>query len=487
MNQYKKNDIIELTITDIGTQGEGIGRVTPEDIPFFVKGALTGDKIRAGVMKLKSSYGYARLIEVLEPSPWRTEPRCHVAGPCGGCTLQHLDYQKQAEYKQKHVKNCLERIGGLKDIPMEPICAMEEPWYYRNKAQFPVSRGKDGKVKIGFFAGHTHSVIDTTHCYIQAQVMQPLLETIRAFLEEYDISTYDEESGKGLVRHILMRVGFATGEIMVCPVLNGEKLPKAEELEKRLRETVARYNRDGAKNREAASVQNKSRAGATDGVVTYELTSFCINVNKKKTNVILGDKCIRLSGREYITDKIGDVIYRISPLSFYQVNPVQTKCIYDTVKEYAGLTGEEVLWDIYCGAGTIGLYLAEGAQKLYGIEIIPEAIADAKENAKANGIENAEFYVGAAEEVFPKLMRECPPDVAVIDPPRKGCDEKLIQALLEVCPKTLVYVSCDPATLARDLKLLTAGGYEVKRVRAVDAFCHSVHVETVVRLEYIRE
>jgi len=249
-------------------------------------------------------------------------------------------------------------------------------------------------------------------------------------------------------------------------VLNGEKLPKAEVLEKRLKETVERYN-EGI---------------VLDNAIKYELTSFCINVNKKKTNVILGDKCILLSGREYITDKIGDVSYRISPLSFYQVNPVQTKCIYDTVKEYAGLTGEEVLWDIYCGTGTIGLYLAEGAKQLYGVEIIPEAIADAKENAKANGIENAEFYVGAAEDVFPKLMKECPPDVAVIDPPRKGCDEKLIQALLEVSPKTLVYVSCDPATLARDLKLLTAGGYEVKRVRAVDAFCHSVHVETVCLL-----
>ena len=485
MREYKKNDIIELTITDIGTQGEGIGRVTPEDIPFFVKGALTGDKIRAGVMKLKSSYGYARLMEVLEPSPWRTQPRCPVAGPCGGCTLQHLSYEKQAEYKKKHVQNCLERIGGLKDIPMEPIIAMEEPWYYRNKAQFPVSRGKDGKVKIGFFAGHTHSVIDTAHCYIQAPVMQPLLETIREFLEEYDISIYDEESGKGLVRHILMRVGFATGEIMVCPVLNGEKLPKAEVLEARLKETVKRYN-------EGIAVQGITAVEKADSItmgnsVKYELTSFCINVNKKKTNVILGDKCILLSGREYITDKIGDISYRISPLSFYQVNPVQTKRIYDTVKEYAGLTGEEVLWDIYCGAGTIGLYLAEGAKELYGIEIIPEAIVDAKENAKANGIKNAEFYVGAAEDVFPKLMKECPPDVAVIDPPRKGCDEKLIQALLEVSPKTLVYVSCDPATLARDLKLLTAGGYEVKRVRAVDAFCHSVHVETVCLLEYVRE
>ncbi len=484
MREYKKNDIIELTITDIGTQGEGIGRVTPEDIPFFVKGALTGDKIRAGVMKLKSSYGYARLIEVLEPSPWRTEPKCTVAGPCGGCTLQHLSYEKQAEYKKKHVQNCLERIGGLKDIPMEPIIAMEEPWYYRNKAQFPVSRGKDGKVKIGFFAGHTHSVIDTAHCYIQAQVMQPLLETIREFLEEYDISTYDEESGKGLVRHILMRVGFATGEIMVCPVLNGEKLPKAEVLEARLKETIERYNQNRVIHGDAGAEKTADACGIN---VSYELTSFCINVNKKKTNVILGEKCILLSGREYITDKIGDVSYRISPLSFYQVNPVQTKRIYDTVKEYAGLTGEEVLWDIYCGAGTIGLYLAEGAKKLFGIEIIPEAIADAKENAKANGIENAEFYVGAAEDVFPKLMKECPPDVAVIDPPRKGCDEKLIQALLEVSPKTLVYVSCDPATLARDLKLLTAGGYEVKRVRAVDAFCHSVHVETVCLLEYIGE
>lgn len=476
MREYKKNDVIELTITDIGTQGEGIGRVTPEDIPFFIKGALTGDKIRAGVMKLKSSYGYARLIEVLEPSPWRAAPRCPVAGPCGGCTLQHLSYEKQTEYKKKHVQNCLERIGGLKDIPMEPIIAMEEPWYYRNKAQFPVSRGKDGKVKIGFFAGHTHSVIDTAHCYIQAPVMQPLLETIREFLEEYDISTYDEESGKGLVRHILMRVGFATGEIMVCPVLNGEKLPKAEALEHRLKKTLTEYNRRKERN---SAGETADVAGSS---ISYELTSFCINVNKKKTNVILGDKCILLSGREYITDKIGDVSYRISPLSFYQVNPVQTKRIYDTVKEYAGLTGEEVLWDIYCGAGTIGLYLAEGAKELYGIEIIPEAIADAKGNAKANGIKNAEFYVGAAEDVFPKLMKEYPPDVAVIDPPRKGCDEKLIQALLEVSPKTLVYVSCDPATLARDLKLLTAGGYEVKRVRAVDAFCHSVHVETVCLL-----
>lgn len=492
MREYKKNDIIELTITDIGTQGEGIGRVTPEDIPFFVKGALTGDKIRAGVMKLKSSYGYARLIEVVEPSPWRTEPRCTVAGPCGGCTLQHLSYEKQAEYKQKHVQNCLERIGGLKDIPMEPIATMEEPWYYRNKAQFPVSRGKDGRVKIGFFAGHTHSVIDTTHCYIQAPVMQPLLETIREFLEEYEISTYDEETGKGLVRHILMRVGFATGEIMVCPVLNGEKLPKAEVLEARLKETVKKYN--GVKSGQVDADEREAALGieiagdmeaSGENKIKYELTSFCININKKKTNVILGDKCILLSGREYITDKLGEVSYRISPLSFYQVNPVQTKRIYDTVKEYAGLTGEEVLWDIYCGAGTIGLYLAEGVKKLYGIEIIPEAIADAKENAKTNGIENAEFYVGAAEDVFPKLMKECPPDVAVIDPPRKGCDEKLIQALLEVSPKTLVYVSCDPATLARDLKLLTAGGYEVKRVRAVDAFCHSVHVETVCLLEYI--
>ena len=245
----------------------------------------------------------------------------------------------------------------MKDIPMEPIATMEEPWYYRNKAQFPVSRGKDGRVKIGFFAGHTHSVIDTTQCHIQAQVMQPLLETIREFLEEYEISTYDEETGKGLVRHILMRVGFATGEIMVCPVLNGEKLPKAEVLEARLKATVERYN-EGI---------------VLDNAIKYELTSFCINVNKKKTNVILGDKCILLSGREYITDKIGDVSYRISPLSFYQVNPVQTKCIYDTVKEYAGLTGEEVLWDIYCGAGTIGLYLAEGARKLYGIEKIGRA------------------------------------------------------------------------------------------------------------------
>ena len=464
--EYKKNDVIELNITDIGTAGEGIGRMTKDGIPFFVKGTVTGDRIEAGVLKMKSSYGYARLIRIIEPSPWRVESRCPIAGKCGGCVLQHMDYTKQAEYKQQIVKNCLERIGGLTDVPYEPVVSMENPWYYRNKAQFPVSRDKNGRVCIGFYAGHTHSVIDTDHCYIQAKVMQPVLNTIRKFLEDYNIPVYEEATGKGLVRHILMRVGFETGEVMVCPVLNGKKLPEANILEEKIRRTIEEYN------------QNQ---GAEE-ILKYDLTSFCININTEKTNVILGDKVSVISGRSYIRDKIGEVTYRISPLSFYQVNPVQTKVIYDTVKEFAALTGNETLWDLYCGTGTISLYLAKEAKQVIGVEIVPQAIEDARENARANGIGNAQFHAGAAEKLFPKLMESAPVDVAVVDPPRKGCDEKLIQALLEMKPKRLVYVSCDPATLARDLKLLTKDCYKIAAVRPVDAFCHSVHVETVCLL-----
>jgi 23S rRNA (uracil1939-C5)-methyltransferase len=447
-----KNDELIIDIEDIGSDGEGVGKY--QGYILFVKNALVGDKVKVKVMKTKKAYGYARLIEIVEASPYRVIPRCELAGKCGGCSIQHLAYEKQLEYKQNKVKNCLERIGGFHDLVMEPIIGMEEPYYHRNKAQFPVGKNKEGKVVIGFYAGGTHSIIDTTHCYIQAEVNEQIMKKVRDFLEEYHISIYNEEENKGLVRHILTRVGFTTGEIMVCFIINGKELPHKEELIQSLCEIS-------------------------------HMTSISVNVNKEKTNVILGDKVVTLWGQPYITDYIGDIKYQISPISFYQVNPVQTKILYETVLTYADLSGDEVVWDLYCGIGTISLYLARKAKQVYGVEIVPQAIQDARKNAEINQIQNAEFFVGAAEEILPKMYQEKSiyADVIVVDPPRKGCEESLLETIIQVSPKRVIYVSCDPATLARDLRYLCDRGYEVSKVQAVDQFAHSVHVESVVLLE----
>ena len=326
---------------------------------------------------------------------------------------------------------------------------------YRNKAQFPVGRDKDGKVVIGFYAGRTHTIIDTPHCDIQAEGNDAIIRCVRDFLQEYNISTYDEETHTGLMRHILTRVGFTTGEIMVCLIINGTKLPHADVLVERLLQI--------------------------DG-----MTSISININQDKTNRILGDTCKTLWGQDYITDYIGDVKYQISPLSFYQVNPVQTKKLYDKALEYTNLQGGETVWDLYCGIGTISLFLSKKAAKVYGVEIVPQAIADAKVNAQINGIENVQFFVGKAEEVLPVEYKEhgVYADVIVVDPPRKGCDETLLQTIADMQPKRMVYVSCDPATLARDVKRMGELGYQVEKVAVVDQFCHSGHVETVVLLSH---
>ena len=390
----------------------------------------------------------------------------------------------QLTYKENKVKSCLERIGGIRvqkadtvdatgcepeavndalageacecaPAVFEPIIGMEEPFYYRNKAQFPVGRDKTGKLVTGFYAGRTHSIIDTSHCYIQAKINERLLAEVKAFLVEENIEPYNEETHSGLVRHILTRVGFTTGEIMVCLILNGEKLPASEKLVERLKKIEG-------------------------------MTSICINVNTEKTNVILGKKVKVLWGQGYITDYIGDIKYQISPLSFYQVNPVQTRKLYETALEYAGLTGNEVVWDLYCGIGTISLFLAQQAKQVYGVEIVPQAIEDAKKNAEINGIENVEFFTGAAEEVLPQKYKESngamKAQVIVVDPPRKGCDERLLETVVRMEPERIVYVSCDPATLARDLKYLEGKNYKVQKVRACDMFGHSVHVETVCLL-----
>lgn len=460
----QKNNEYIITIESMGSEGEGIGRV--DGYPLFIKDVVVGDEVKVKVIKAKNTYGYARLLEIIKPSEHRIIPRCGIARQCGGCQLQHVNYEKQLAYKEEKVKNCLTRIGGFTvvseeeakaaapgTIVLEPIIGMEEPYYYRNKAQFPVASNKEGRVITGFYAARTHSVIETTDCLIQAKENQLLLTIVRDFLEEYKISTYDENTHQGLVRHILTRVGFTTQEIMVCLIVNGDNLPYKEVLIERLTKVP-------------------------------HMTSICININQQKTNVILGDKVECLWGQDYITDYIGDVKFHISPLSFFQVNPQQTLELYKQALDYADLQGNEVVWDLYCGIGTISLFLAKNAKQVYGVEIVPQAIMDAKKNAKLNEITNAEFYVGAAEEVVPKKHQEdgIYADVIVVDPPRKGCAQSLLDTMVAMAPKKIVYVSCDPATLARDLKYLSEQGYEVKKARPVDMFGHSSHVETVVLL-----
>jgi len=462
----KKNDLFTVTIEDMGSEGEGIGKV--DGFPLFIKDALIGDVVEAKVMKLKKNYGYARLMQVLTPSKDRVEPKCALHQKCGGCQIQAMAYESQLTFKENKVRNNLIRLGGFApeylDARMEPVIGMETPYHYRNKAQFPVGTDREGNLITGFYAGRTHSIIPNTDCSLGVEENQKILEEILAFLREYNISAYDETTGKGLVRHILLRKGFATGQLMVCLILNGRKLPHGEELVKRL-------------------------------CTIPGMTSITINVNQKNTNVIMGEEMILLWGEPVITDTIGEIRYQISPLSFYQVNPVQTERLYGTALEYAGLTGKETVWDLYCGIGTISLFLAQKVKQVYGVEIVPAAIEDAKRNAALNGITNVRFFVGKAEEVLPgfyeKESREngsgsasdmLHPDVIVVDPPRKGCDQVCLDTMLKMAPEKIVYVSCDSATLARDLKYLCENGYALARVRAVDMFPGTVHVESVVLL-----
>lgn len=451
--EYRKNDILTVTIEDMGHDGEGIGKV--DGYTVFVKDAVIGDTVQAKMMKVKKNYGYARLMEIVEPSKDRVEPLCPYARQCGGCQIQALSYAKQLAYKQQKIQNNLMRIGGfsLEEIPMEPIIGMEEPFYYRNKAQFPVGTDKEGNLITGFYAGRTHSIISNTKCYLGVEVNEKILEIVMDYMKKQGISAYDETTGKGLVRHILIRYGFQSKEIMVCIVVNGNKLPASDQLVKEL-------------------------------VKIPGMTSITLNVNKERTNVILGREIKLLWGQQYITDQIGEVSYQISPLSFYQVNPVQTKKLYEKALEFAQLEGDETVWDLYCGIGTISLFLAQKAKQVYGVEIVPAAIEDAKRNAALNGFTNAEFFVGKAEDVLPEKYKNegIYADVIVVDPPRKGCEESVLDTMVKMQPKRIVYVSCDSATLARDLRYLREHGYQVEKVQGVDQFPHTTHVETVVLL-----
>ena len=451
----KKDDLVTLKIEDMGVDGEGSGHT--DGCTLFVKDALIGDVINAKVMKMKKNYGYARMMEILTPSPDRVEPKCTYHKQCGGCQIQALSYEKQLEYKKKKVLNNLRRIGGLTELPEFDVIGMDKPYCYRNKAQFPFGTDKNGNVVTGFYAGRTHSIISNTKCYLGVEENEQILEMILAHLKKYHIPAYDEQTGKGLLRHVLIRKGFTTGELMVCLILNGTRIPNVKELVAEL-------------------------------VKIPGMTSITINVNTKQTNVIMGQEMRSVWGQDYITDYIGDVKYQISPLSFFQVNPVQTRKLYERALEYAEVESGETVWDLYCGIGTISLFLAQKAKQVYGVEIVPQAIEDAKRNAALNGFSNAEFYVGKAEEVLPVKYREegIKADVIVVDPPRKGCDEALLQTIVQMRPKRVVYVSCDSATLARDLMYLVSEGYGVVKGTVVDQFPHTVHVETVCLLSRVK-
>ena len=459
-----KNEKIVVKIEDIGVNGEGIGKV--EGYTLFVKDALISDTVEAVITKAKKNYGYAKMLKILDASPHRVERKCPVARQCGGCQIQELSYEAQLDFKTKKVYGNLERIGGFSpeflDTVMEPICGMEEPFYYRNKAQFPIGTDREGNIVTGFYAGRTHQIIPNMECALGVSVNQKILQIIVDFMNQYGVSAYNEETGRGLVRHVLIRYGFTTKEIMVCLVINGDNFPKSEKL--------------------------------ADKLVQIEgMTSITYSVNKENTNVIMGKEIGVLWGQGYITDYIGDVKYQISPLSFFQVNPVQTEKLYGLALEYAGLKGNETVWDLYCGIGTISLFLAQKVKKVYGVEIVPQAIDDARNNAKINGIENAEFFVGKAEEVLPEYYaryekehgEKAYADVIVVDPPRKGCDETLLDTMVEMKPERIVYVSCDSATLARDLKYLCERGYEIQRVKPVDQFPHTVHVEVITLIQRV--
>jgi len=462
--QMQKNDVVKVTIEDIGVNGEGIGKI--DGYTLFIKDAVIGDVVEAKIMKAKKNYGYARMIQIIEPSKDRVEPKCKFARQCGGCQIQQISYEKQLEFKNRKVLGNLERIGGFSPELLEkiadPIVGMEIPFHYRNKAQFPFGKDKNGVTVTGFYAGRTHDIIANTDCALGVEQNQEILETILSFMEQYQMEPYDEKTGKGLLRHVLIRYGFTTKEIMVCLVINAKKIPHCEKLVELLQKIEG-------------------------------MTSITISVNQKNTNVIMGDSYEVLWGQAFITDYIGEIKYQISPLSFFQVNPVQTEKLYGLALEYADLKGDETVWDLYCGIGTISLFLAQNAKQVYGVEIIPQAIEDARKNAQINGIENAKFYVGKAEEVLPGYYadyakahpgEQAHADVIVVDPPRKGCEESLLETMVQMQPERIVYVSCDSATLARDLKYLCGNGYELVKVRAVDQFSQTVHVETVVLLSH---
>lgn len=446
----EKNREYTLEIEALGYEGEGIGKI--DNFTVFVEGAIPGEMVNVRIVKVTKNYGYGKLLNIIKPSENRSIPVCGIYEKCGGCKLQHLNYESQLGFKFNRVKDCIEKIGKIKDCVIHPAIGMEQPYRYRNKVQLPVGKEND-KVKIGFYAPRSHNIIDVEECHIQDEIGDKVIALTKEWMEKYKIEAYNEEQNTGVVRHIMVRKAFRTKEVMVVIVTNGNKLEFAQEYIKLITKNIP------------------------------GIKSIIQNVNTEKTNVVLGKKCKTLFGSDVITDYIGDFKFNISPLSFFQVNPIQTEILYTKALEYASLTGNETVFDAYCGTGTISLFLSQKAKKVYGVEIIPEAVENAIENAKANGVENAEFIVGESEEVIPDLINKgIKAEVVVVDPPRKGCDKKLLDAIAKMEPQRIVYVSCDPATLARDLFILESLGYKTEEVQPVDMFPQTGHVETCVLL-----
>lgn len=539
--EIQKNDRMTVRIHDIGTEGEGIGKA--DGFTLFVKDAVPGDVVEARIVKVKKNYAYARMEKVITPSPFRVEPKCAYHRQCGGCQLQALSYEKQLQFKQDKIRHNLVRIGGFDeaeiDQKMEPIVGMDEPWHYRNKAQYPVGRNREGKIITGFYAGRTHSIIANTDCALGAAENREILEIILQYMEKNGVLAYDEAAGSGLVRHVLIRKGFTSGEIMVCLVINKDttklsyKFQVKNPADRRDYKSGQEVKEDQYGQRRYPNILPQQAELLKKLSAVKGMTSVSVSVNQERSNVIMGKDVYTIWGKDTISDTIHvrdmnksgypltgkELSFSISPLSFYQVNPQQTEKLYSLALEYAGLTGAETVWDLYCGIGTISLFLAGSAGKVYGVEIIPQATQDARENARRNGIRNVEFFTGKAEEVLPAFYEKreeedtevcrggmnhgsrtagkvgsaaedkeigvmLHPDVIVVDPPRKGCDEACLATMLKMKPDRIVYVSCDSATLARDLKVLCEGGYELKRVRGVDQFGMTVHVEVIIMMQY---
>ncbi|EJT6499067.1 23S rRNA (uracil(1939)-C(5))-methyltransferase RlmD [Clostridium perfringens] len=450
----EKNKEYIFDIISQGYEGEGIAKIDNK-YPIFIEGALKGEKVKVRIVKVNKNFAYGKLMEVLEASEERVNPPCAIYKRCGGCKLQHASYKAQLDFKWDRVKDCVSKIGKLDPSIVKYPLGMEEPWRYRNKVQLPIGL-INGEVKIGFFAPRSHDIIDMESCLIQDEIGDKVVKLTREWIEKFNIRPYNvdgEYDEKGIVRHIMIRRGFTTNEVMVVLVTNGEKLPHKEEF---------------------VDLMVKNIPG---------IKSIIQNINSKKTNVILGLESKTLWGEDTISDYIGDFRFNISPLSFFQVNPIQTEVLYGKALEYANLTGNEEVFDAYCGTGTITLFLSQRAKKVYGVEIIPQAIDNAWINAKENKVENVEFFVGESEVVIPDLINKgVKADVVVVDPPRKGCDKKLLDSITNIDAKKIVYVSCDPSTLGRDLQVLEENGYKTLEVQPVDMFPNTSHVENVAKL-----
>ena len=450
-----KNKEYVVDIVDIGQGGVGIGKY--DGFTVFVDGGLINDRIKVRINKSKKNYAVGDIVEIIEESPFRVKRKCSDnLKDCGGCQIQELDYQKQLDIKTNEVKQVISRIGKLEDVVIHDTLGMEEPVRYRNKAQFPIQKVNNNPL-IGFYKKKSHDIIPTDKCIIQHEINDKIMKIIKTYINAYKVRVYDEKTHTGVLRHLVTKVGFTTNEVMVVLVANGKKLPYLKELASVLEENVPGFK------------------------------TLVVNVNREKTNVILGRENIVVYGDGKINDYIGELVFEISPLSFFQVNPVQTEVLYNKALEYADLKENDTVFDIYCGIGTISLFLAQKAKKVYGIEIVEDAIKDAKINANLNNLDNVEFYVGKAEEVVPKMYKEGKTaNVVVVDPPRKGCDEKVLDTIVSMKPDRVVYVSCNPSTLARDLAYLDERGYKCLEVQPVDMFPHTMHVESVAKLEKIK-